>query len=124
MVEENDPFIIDIGTGTVKAGSASDDAPRYNIPTVVGIPDKKKGLLVGMDQKDAYIGIEAFEKEKLLDMYYPVKGGAIVLMDKIELIMQHIEKDQLNVDLADYNVMLTEPPLNDRKIREATLELM
>jgi actin-related protein len=49
MVEENEPLIIDIGTGTMKAGFASDDAPKYNIMTVVGIPDKKKGLLVGMD---------------------------------------------------------------------------
>jgi actin len=49
MAEEQDPLIIDIGTGTIKAGHASDDAPRYNIPTIVGIPDKKKGLLVGMD---------------------------------------------------------------------------
>jgi actin len=59
MVEENDPLVIDIGTGTLKAGYATDDAPKYLIPMVVGIPDKTKGLLVGMDQKDAYIGKEA-----------------------------------------------------------------
>ena len=49
MVEENDPLVIDIGTGTLKAGYATDDAPKYVIPMVVGIPDKTKGLLVGMD---------------------------------------------------------------------------
>jgi actin-related protein len=46
---ENDHLVIDIGTGTLKAGFANDDAPKYLIPMVVGLPDKKKGLLVGMD---------------------------------------------------------------------------
>ena len=46
---ENDHLGIDIGTGTLKAGFANDDAPKYLIPMVVGLPDKKKGLLVGMD---------------------------------------------------------------------------
>jgi actin len=72
MVEENEPLVVDPGTGTLKAGFAGDDAPKHNIPTVVGIPDKKKGLLVGMDQKDAYIGYEAIDKDHLLNMHYPV----------------------------------------------------
>lgn len=72
-MEDNDPLVVDPGTGALKAGFASDDAPKFNIPTVVGIPDKTKGLLVGMDQKDEYVGYEALDKINLLDMFYPVE---------------------------------------------------
>lgn len=48
MDEENEPIIIDIGSGHLKAGFASDDAPKNLIPMVLGKP-KSKGALVGMD---------------------------------------------------------------------------
>ena len=82
MVEENEPLVIDVGSGTLKAGFASDDAPKYITPMVVGEP-KSKGLLVGMDQKDAYIGDEALDKKKHLKMCYPVQKGVITDIEKI-----------------------------------------
>ena len=48
MDEENDPIIIDIGSGHLKAGFASDDGPKNMIPMIVGKP-VNKGALVGMD---------------------------------------------------------------------------
>jgi actin len=48
MEANTEPVIIDIGTGTLKAGEASEDAPRYNIPMIMGKP-KSKGALIGMD---------------------------------------------------------------------------
>ena len=46
--EEHDPIIIDLGSGTLKAGFATDDAPKCNFPMVIGKP-KAPGILVGMD---------------------------------------------------------------------------
>jgi actin len=48
MDDDSDPIIIDIGTGTLKAGFATDDAPKHLVPMVIGKP-KSKGVLVGMD---------------------------------------------------------------------------
>jgi len=62
MEEENDPIIIDIGSGQLKAGFASDDAPKSLIQMVMGKP-KTKGALVGMDQKEWYIGEDAISKK-------------------------------------------------------------
>jgi len=41
-----------------KAGIAGDDAPRSSFPSIIGRP-KMKGVMVGMDDKDIYIGEEA-----------------------------------------------------------------
>ena len=46
--EETEPLVIDVGSGTLKAGTASDDAPRTNIPMIYGKP-KSKGIMVGLD---------------------------------------------------------------------------
>jgi actin len=41
-----------------KAGIAGDDAPRSCFPSIIGRP-KMPGIMVGMDDKDTYIGEEA-----------------------------------------------------------------
>jgi actin len=37
---------------------AGDDAPRSSFPSIIGRP-KMPGIMVGMDDKDTYIGEEA-----------------------------------------------------------------
>jgi actin len=58
MAEEQNPVVIDNGSGMCKAGIAGDDAPRTCFPSLVGRP-KMPGIMVGMDQKEAYVGEEA-----------------------------------------------------------------
>jgi actin-related protein len=41
-----------------QAGFAGDDAPRAAFPSIVGRP-RHTGVMVGMGQKDAYVGDEA-----------------------------------------------------------------
>jgi actin len=72
MDEENDPIIIDIGSGHLKAGFASDDAPKNLIPMVLGKP-KSKGALVGMEKKEWYIGQEALSKKYCGCQFYDPK---------------------------------------------------
>jgi actin beta/gamma 1 len=38
-----------------KAGFAGDDAPRAVFPSIVGRP-RHQGVMVGMGQKDSYVG--------------------------------------------------------------------
>ena len=49
-------LVVDNGSGMCKAGFAGDDAPRAVFPSIVGRP-KMPGIMVGMDQKDRFLGI-------------------------------------------------------------------
>jgi actin len=65
MIEEATTVVIDNGSGTLKAGFAGDDAPRAVFSTVVGRP-KVPGIMVGLDDKEVYVGGEAQQKRGVL----------------------------------------------------------
>ena len=50
---------------------------------------KAPGILVGMDQKDSYVGKEAKAKKNLLIIEEPVQRGIVVNFDHIEKIFEH-----------------------------------
>ena len=57
-------------------------------------------------------------------MYEPVIGGRIQDMEKMEQVFTHLMNDVMQCTLEEHKVILTEPPNNDPKIREALVELM
>ena len=76
MAEEDDKdaIVVDNGSGMVKAGFSSDEAPKSVFPSIVGVP-KVKATMLGADTKDIYVGEEAQIKRGLLKLSYPIKHG-------------------------------------------------
>ena len=72
MDEEVTAVVIDNGSGMCKAGFAGDDAPRSVFSTVVGRP-KVPGIMVGLDQKEVYVGDEAQQKRGVLKIEHPIE---------------------------------------------------
>ena len=117
------PIIIDTGTCYTKAGLGGEEGPRAVFPSVVGYPKYASGM-VGGDKKEFFVGADAEVKRGVLKLNYPIEGGKVNNWDDMEKIWGNVFTNELRVAPEEHNIMIIEPPNNDKYNREKTAQIM
>lgn len=119
--------IIQQGVETMKVGLYNEDSPKSIFPVVTG-RHKYPGGYIGFEMgfPEIYIGHEAIKRRGTYsNLKYPIdSNGFVSNWDDIELIWNHAFKNELQIEPADSNVLITEKPLNSKSNREKMIQIM
>ncbi|XP_064595283.1 uncharacterized protein LOC135461926 isoform X2 [Liolophura sinensis] len=120
--DETMNIVIDNGSCVCKMGFAGDDAPRCLSSSVVG-RTRHAQVMVGLGNRDTYIGYMAQEKRGMLSLEYPIKRGVVTDWDTMEEFWKHMYYNELRAAPEEHPVLITEPPLNPKSNREKMIEI-
>lgn len=122
-MSSSNTLVVDNGSGMVKAGFSGQDAPRTIFPSIIGRP-KHNNVMVGMGNKELYVGDEAQSKRGVLALKYPIEKGIVTDWDAMEKIWHQTFFNELRINPDESQALLTEAPMNPKANRERMITIM
>ena len=121
----NQPIVIDNGSGIMKCGFAGIDKPRVVFRNFCGRTKHVRVMPGGaLEGSECFVGSKAEEHRGSLLLKYPIEHGIIQDWHDMEEIWKSLyHKENLNVSSDEYNVLITEPPLNPYQSRNKIGEI-
>ncbi|KAJ3429079.1 actin-7-related [Anaeramoeba flamelloides] len=123
MEELFEPIILDTGSHTTVVGTSDENTDKKEFPTIVGRP-RGMGVMVGMGQKDCYVGTETQSKRYPLTMRQPYYNGKVQNWDDIEKVWHHAFYNELRRAPEEHPLALTEKTFTPKEDREKTTQIM
>ena len=99
-------IVIDNGSGTIKCGFSSEEAPKTIFSNVIS---KSTGT-IGDETKS--------------DLFYPVQNGIIKDFDEMEKIWKYTFSNALKISSEDRNVLISDCPIGPKINREKITQIM
>lgn len=136
----NQPIVLDNGSGTIRCGFSTDEAPRVCYSNILGRPKYQKidYLPSDINIDDTFVGNEAQVRRGLLKLTYPIEHGMIHDWNSLELIWQQvllhdlmnsgrnsdINTNNIDISLKEHTILITEHPFSLRRQREKICEIL
>ena len=125
MSAEDQPnIVVDVGSGSIKAGFTSDDAPRAVVPSVIGRAKHSRLEGLSLESQNSMMGDQAISSRGLLHLEYPMESGQIKNWDAFESLLQFTFTNELRTDVSEAKVLFSEPSLNSLSQREKLTQIM
>eukprot|EP00924_Labyrinthula_sp_SR-Ha-C_P000040 snap_masked-scaffold_60-processed-gene-0.11-mRNA-1 protein AED:0.20 eAED:0.22 QI:0/-1/0/1/-1/1/1/0/361 len=116
-------IVMDLGSYRLRTGYAGEEAPLVRIRTVLG-RQEFYSMFGFLEYAQLYFDDEAISKSKNIPMNFPIKSGIVTNWDDMIEIWRHTFYTALQVKPSEYPIILSEAPLNPKKQRQRTMEIM
>eukprot|EP00761_Pharyngomonas_kirbyi_P000577 gb/GECH01000577.1/.p1 GENE.gb/GECH01000577.1/~~gb/GECH01000577.1/.p1 ORF type:complete len:375 (+),score=76.20 gb/GECH01000577.1/:1-1125(+) len=116
-------IVLDSGSGMLKIGYAGDNTPLAEVHSVIGRPKYDKTMM-GLGEKEFYVGVEAQFRRGALSLRHPVEHGVVTDWDDMQRLLHDAFYIQLRRVPEEYPVLITEAIFNPKTNREQMAELM
>lgn len=125
MSEPLSAVVVDNGSHSVKAGFGGEDAPRVEIPSVVGRARHPgaSGILL-CHGTDNFVGKAAVANRGLLTLTRPIQQARITHWQEVQELWHATFLTSLQVTPEEHPLLITEAPDNTRADREKMAELL
>lgn len=110
--------VVDNGGSSIRAGIGGDSEPQTVMPNIIGRPPK---ILPGT--KEVYVGSEAFS-QRGITFNCPIENKVIKNFDDIEKIWSHIFEKEMNLNMEEHPILMTESFTTQRSSKEKAVQIM